>query len=233
MSDQLDNDWRDRAALVTKVAASLVPVVGGPLAELVTEVIPRLRQDRIVEYLRELDTRMASLEREKVESFFADAERIDLIESGGRLAARATSSERISRLAEIVFRGLKTEEASMVRRKRLIGLFGEIDDDEFLLLNAFGQSYAAPASEAWEMIERPPPAVIGSPPEQLDHAALYELGIERLLRLGLLMRRFGTVKRGEYPPFDAESGGFKSHVQISYLGRMLLREAGIDLPAGM
>ena len=43
MSDQLDNDWRDRAALVTKVAASLVPVVGGPLAELVTEVIPRLR----------------------------------------------------------------------------------------------------------------------------------------------------------------------------------------------
>ena len=52
MSDQLDNDWRDRAALVTKVAASLVPVVGGPLAELVTEIIPRLRQDRIVEYLR-------------------------------------------------------------------------------------------------------------------------------------------------------------------------------------
>ena len=65
MSDQLDNDWRDRAALVTKVAASLVPVVGGPLAELVTEVIPRLRQDRIVEYLRELDTRLATLEQEK------------------------------------------------------------------------------------------------------------------------------------------------------------------------
>ena len=138
MSDQLDNEWRDRAALVTKVAASLVPVVGSPLAELVTEVIPRLRQDRIVEYLRELDTRMASLEREKVEDFLGDAERIDLIESGGHHAARATSSERISRLAEIVFRGLKTDEVNLVRRKRLIGLFGEIDDDEFLLLNAYG-----------------------------------------------------------------------------------------------
>ena len=149
MSNQLDNDWRDRAAIVTKVAASLVPVVGGPLAELVTEVIPRLRQDRIVEYLRELDTRLTSLEREKADGFLADAERIDLIESGGHHAARATSSERISRLAEIVFRGLVTDEANLVRRKRLIGLFGEIDDDEFLLLNAYGQSYAAPASQAW------------------------------------------------------------------------------------
>ena len=83
MSDQLDNDWRDRAALVTKVAASLVPVVGGPLAELVTEAIPRLRQDRIVKYLRELDTRLATLERERVDSFLADAEKIDLIVNGG------------------------------------------------------------------------------------------------------------------------------------------------------
>ena len=43
----------------------------------------------------------------KVEGFLADAERVDLIESGGHHAARATSSERISRLAEIVFRGFE------------------------------------------------------------------------------------------------------------------------------
>ena len=150
MSDQLDSDWRDRAALVTKVAASLVPVVGGPLAEVVTEVIPRLRQDRIVEYLRELDARLAILEQENVDCFLASAEKIDLIESGGHLAARATSSERISRLAEIVFRGLKTDETNLVRRKRLLGLFGEIDDDEFLLLNAYGQSYGGEGSQAWD-----------------------------------------------------------------------------------
>lgn len=64
-----------------RVAASLVQVVAGPLAELVTEVIPRLRQIRIVEYLRELDSRMASLKREKVEGILADAGRVDLIES--------------------------------------------------------------------------------------------------------------------------------------------------------
>ena len=230
MSDSLDQDFRDRVALVTRIAASLVPVVGGPLAELVTEVIPRLRQERIVEYLRELDARLATLEREKVDGILEDSEKVDLIESGGHLAARATTSDRIKKIAEIVFRGLRADEASALRRKRLIGLFGEIDDDEFLILNAFGQSYCAPASEAWKMIDRPPPAIIGSPPEQWDDAKLYDLGTQNLLRLGLLERIYDTVERGEYPPFDPEAGGFKSRVQISHLGRMLLKEAGIDLP---
>ena len=106
MPDTLDNNWSDRAALVTKIAASLVPMVGGPLAELITEVIPRLRQDRIVEYLRQLAARIETLEKENVERISADVEKIDLIEAGGYLAARATTSDRILKIAEIVFRGL-------------------------------------------------------------------------------------------------------------------------------
>ena len=43
MSDQLDKNWRDNIALVTKTAASLVPVIGGPLAELISEAIPLYR----------------------------------------------------------------------------------------------------------------------------------------------------------------------------------------------
>ncbi len=72
--------------------------------------------------------------------------------------------------------------------------------------------------------------LLGSSPAQLDDVELYDLGTQNLLRLGLLERRYDTVKRGEYPPFDPEAGDFKSRVQISYLGRMLLKEAGIDLP---
>ena len=129
-----------------------------------------------------------------------------------------------------MFRGLGTDGTNLVRRKRLLGLFGEIDDDEFLLLNAYGQSYGGLGSGAWEAIDQPSPPVLGSSTEQLEDAKLYELGTQNLLRLGLLERNFGQVKRGEYPPFDAKAGGLKSRIEISYLGRILLREAGIDLP---
>ena len=230
MPDTLDNNWSDRAALITKIASSLVPMVGGPLAELITEVIPRLRQDRIVEYLRQLAARIETLEKENVERISADVEKIDLIEAGGYLAARATTSDRILKIAEIVFRGLGAEQTNFIRRKRLLGLFGAIDDDELLLLNAYGQSYGMPRSNAWDTVDRPPPAHFGSSAEDIDNVKLYEVGEQNLLRLGLLQRKFDNMKKGEYPPFDARSGGFKSRTEISHLGRMLLREVGIDLP---
>ena len=230
MSDQLDKNWRDNIALVTKAAASLVPVIGGPLAELITEAIPRLRQDRIVEYIRQLNARLETLKKEKVEHILTDVEKIDLIESGGFLAARATTSDRITKIAEIVFRGLREDEIDLIRRKRLLDLFGEIDDDEFLLLNAYGQSYGDLVSNAWDSVDQLRPPTMGSSQEEIDRSELYKLGEQNLLRLGLLRHNYGHVKKGEYPPFDAQTGGFKSRIDISPLGRMLLKEAGIDLP---
>ena len=112
----------------------------------------------------------------------------------------------------------------------MLGLFGEIDDDEFFLLSAYGNSHGGFGAQTWEAIDQPQPAHLGSSRDELDDAELYELGSQHLMRLGLLQRNFGQVKRGEYPPFDAKAGGFKSRIEISYLGRMLLREAGIDLP---
>ncbi len=229
MSDELDKNLRDYAALVTRIASSLVPFVGGALGEVIVETIPRLRQDRIVEYLRLLNERIDDLERQNVKRILADEERIDLIEAGGHLAARATTSERISRIVKVVFRGLCAEQANFIRRKRLLGLLAEIDDDEFSLLNAYGQPIDSGSSEVWDAVNRPPPAHLGSSAEDVDNEKLYELGKQNLLRLGLLERKFDSVKKGEYPPFDAKSGGFKSRIQISYLGKMLLKEVGINL----
>ena len=230
MSDELDRNWRDQTAFVTKIAVSSVPIFGGPLGELITLTIPRLRQERIVEYVRQLDDRVRDLEDKLVKLILDDVEKIDLIETGAYLAARATTSDRITRIIEVVFRGLCAEQTNTIRRKRLLGLLAEIDDDELLLLNAYGQSQGPMGPTAWDMIEKPPLAVLGASTDQLEDAKLYELGKQNLLRLGLLKQKFAHLKKGEYPPFDTRSGGFKSRPEISYLGRILLKEVGIDLP---
>ena len=71
---------------------------------------------------------------------------------------------------------------------------------------------------------------MGSSQEEIDRAELYDLGEQNLLRLGLLQRNYDSVETGEYPPFDVYKGEFESRIDISYLGEMLLKEAGIDLP---
>lgn len=234
MTDDLDDNWRDRLASGAKGAVSIVPLVGGPLGELVGEIIPGLRQDRVVQYLRSLAERVETLEEEKQQALFDDQERIDLVETGGHLAARATTSERIERIATIVFRGLSRDDVSIVRRKRLTQLLAQIDDDEMALLNAYGQTYGMSfdrtEKDPWDSINRPGPVHFGSTSDEFESSELFELGRDNLLRLGLIERKYQNVKKGEYPPFDAKSGGFKSRLEISYLGRMFLRELGIELP---
>lgn len=230
MSDDLDTNAKDRLVAATRGALAAVPFAGGLLGELVTEVIPGLRQDRIVAYLRLLEERVGAMEEANAKAALANPEKIDLIERGGFQAARATSRERIGQIVEVVARGLAADDADVIRRKRLMELLGEIDDDEAAILTAYGRSYAGGDRNAFDAISRPGPPHMSAGREVIEQNKLYDLGVDHLLRMGLLERRYGNIKKGEYPEFDSKTGGFKGQVQISYLGRMLLREMGIELP---
>lgn len=230
MSDELDTNAKDRLVAATRGALAAVPLAGGLLGELVTEVIPGLRQDRVVTYLRLLEQRVAAMEDAQAKAALVDPEKIDLIERGGFQAARATSPERIAHIVDVVARGLEAGEAEIIRRKRMMELLGEIDDDEVAILTAYGRSLGGGDRNAFGAISRPDPPHLGAGREVIDQNQLYELGKNHLLRMGLLERNYGNVKKGQLPEFDAKAGGFKGNVQISYLGRMLLREMGIELP---
>ncbi|PKP80383.1 MAG: hypothetical protein CVT79_16175 [Alphaproteobacteria bacterium HGW-Alphaproteobacteria-18] len=229
-NDALDRNTRDVLAAVAKGAVGAVPFVGGILSEIISEIIPGQRQDRLVKYLRLLEQRLSQLEQDKIDRAISDPERIDLFERGAHQAVRATTDKRIAQIVEIVFNGMSRDDADIVRRKRLAGLLDQLDNDEIAILNAYGQSYGSAGSDPWTEIPRPAPANMQSTTSEIDDDALFNLGQENLLRLGLLRRNFGTVKKGEYPPFDAKSGGFKARMEISYLGRLLLREIGLPSP---
>lgn len=230
MSDDLDTNAKDRLVAATRGALAAVPLAGGLLGELVTEVIPGLRQDRIVAYLRLLEERIAAMENVNAKKALANPDKIDLIERGGFQAARATSRERIGQIVQVVARGLAADDAEVIRRKRLIELLGEMDDDEAAILTAYGRSYAGGDRNAFDTISRPDPPHFGAGRAVIEQNQLYELGKDHLLRMGLLEQNHGMVQKGQLPEFNARAGGVKARVQISYLGRMLLREMGIELP---
>lgn len=229
--DGLDENLRDRLVTIGKGAVSLVPLAGGPLAEIVGAVIPGQRADRIAAYLRALAGRVDAFERDVQRAIAENAVKVDLIEEGGFQAARATSAERIDRIVEAVSRGLCEDDVDVIRRKRLLVIFGELDDDEVALLNAYGRSYGGGDEEdPFDRIDRPEPTHMQSSRADMDRERLYDAGREHLLRLDLLKRNYGNVRRGQLPEFDASKGDFKHNVEVSYLGRMLLGEIGMKTP---
>lgn len=228
--DKLDDNYRDQLAVIAKGAVSLVPLVGGPSAELIGVAIPNQRADRIAAYVRDLGARIEAMSEEVRKGIAANAAKLDLIVEGGYQSARALSEERVQRIAEAVSHGLEEHEADVVRRKRLIVMLGELDDDEVALLNAYGRSYAGYDRQAFERVNRPERAHMQSPPEALERDRLYEAGRDHLLRLELLKRNYSTVKKGEQPEFDRRTGHFQHTVEISFLGRLLLKEIGMPAP---
>lgn len=229
-NDGLDSDFRDQLVAIGKGVVGIVPVVGGTIAEILGAVIPQQRADRVTTYLRELNSKVENLAVEVRTALAANPEKIDLIEEGGYQAARATSSQRIEQIVEAVSNGLEADDADVVRRKRLLLLLGELDDDEINILNAYGRAYGGQDRDAFANINLPDPAHLQSSVEVIDQNQLYQAGRKHLLRLGLLRKNYGSVKKGQLPEFDAGEGDFKHRVEVSYLGRMVLREIGLGSP---
>lgn len=228
--DSLEDDLRDKLVAIGKGVAGTIPLVGGVLAEVVGMVIPGQRADRIAIYLRELASRVEDLSVEFRDGIASNAEKIDLIEEGGFQSARATSQNRIEQIVEAVSRGLSEDDADIIRRKRLLLILGELDSDEVNLLNAYGRSYGGMDRQAFDGINRPVSSHHQSPPSAIDQNNLYEIGKRHLVRLGLLKKNYGTVRKGEVPEFDAREGDFKHRLEVSPVGRILLREIGLETP---
>ena len=226
--DDLGEDEHDALAATGRAMSGLVPMFGGVIGELITKIIPDQRTERIVRYVRDLNTRLEAFEAD-LDAILAEPENIDLIEEGGFQAARATSWERVDKIATMVANGLRSEDADLVRRKRLTRLLGQLDDDELVLLNAYGQSYGGDRG-IWQMVNRPDPADLQSSRTEIDAEKLYEAGREHLLRLGLLRKNYRTPPRGQAPTFDTRKGDYEHSVEISYLGRLLLRHLDMASP---
>jgi hypothetical protein len=228
--DPLNDDYRDQLVAIGKGAVSLVPLVGGPLAEIIGAAIPNQRADRIAAYVRGLDTRIGQMAAELRAQLSSNAAKLDLIVEGGYQSARALSAERVEQITEAVSRGLAEDEADVIRRRRLLIMFGELDDDEVAMLNAYGRSYAGADRHAFASINRPDRVHMQSPPDAIERDRLYDAGKAHLLRLDLLKRNYGTVKKGQLPEFDGKSGEFKHTIEIAFLGRLLLKEIGMPTP---
>ena len=229
-ADDLDIHESDALAATGRALSGLIPMFGGVVGELITKVIPDQRTERIVAYVRNLNHRLDEI-GERLEAILQEPENVDLIEEGGFQAARATTDERINLIASLVAYGLAADDADVVRRKRLARLLGDLDNDEIALLDAYGQSYGGRGTrDPFEKVNRPKPSHMGSTVSEIDAEQLYEAGRDRLLRLGLLKKNYRNPPRGQAPSFDTRKGDYEHSIEVSYLGRLLLRFIGRPSP---
>jgi hypothetical protein len=219
----------DRTAAVVRSVISNIPFLGQPLSEIVTELIPNQRIERVEKYLLLLGKELEAL---KVSPDVAKApQNIDLIEDGAYQAVRSLSDDRKQYLARAVAVGIVEDEAEKIKAKRILALISELDDGDLLLLDSFNtdsqpESYRKRYMRYQKLApERP---VIGSPANVVERWSIHEASLARLERLSLLNNQIHVNMETKLPRFDQFSGKPEGYLSITALGRLVLSRIGLS-----
>ena len=224
--NNLEVKRNDRIASALKATLGAIPYLGPLAAEIVGNLIPNQRVERIVSFVRTLEAKIDPEERAKVEAKMLEEKSIDLMEDGFLQAARALSEERIEYIAALVKNGLTDRDAEHIAYKKLLSILAELNDIEVLILISYsgGIMQQQDFRRKHQGIVTEPLVHLGSSQEEVDKHAIYEAHKVNLAHLGLLKIRFQRPRRGESPEFDEQTGMMKSSgYDITDLGRLLLR----------
>jgi hypothetical protein len=190
---QLETNSRDRLVSVAKAAAGAFPFIGALVAETLDTVVPNLRLERVVSYLKTLEDRVVYLDNRMslFEKNLHTEKGIDIFEEGMIQASRSVSQERKERLARLVAKSLSAEEVRYEESRKLLNLYRELTDPEIVWLIFYSLNPVIGKGPHSEWIEKHPEIlkpisrVMGAPQEQRERAALQDSYKATLLRLGL------------------------------------------------
>ncbi|MFW6114130.1 MAG: hypothetical protein ACOC7K_00140 [bacterium] len=220
----------DIVASLAKGTTGMVPVIGPLVAEIVGNIIPNQRVERIVRFVQLLNERLSNLEQEVLNSKLKQPPVVDFLEDAFIQAARATSGERLEHIANVVANGISDGELNEAETKRMLWLLRQLNDSEIVVLRSrlatTREDYEADAEfqNTHAELLAPDATHMGSSEEEFEEAALKKSYRAHLHDLGLTRPRFKKPRRGELPEFDDKTGMMKSSgSDVTRLGKMLLR----------
>ena len=218
-NDNLDTSNRDLQITLAKGILGEFPL-GSLIGDLVGEIIPKQRMDRLVDYARRLNEKIISLEQE-IDSLKVDDDFIDLIEESFIHAARAKTEDRREYIVNIVKNGIEDDTVEFIESKYLLGLLSEINDIEILWLKSFTFRYKGEGAEFLELhneVLKPIALYNSSTAEDIKKGTLQLSYKEHLDRLGLAKAKYNTRMSGYEELVSCE---------ITLLGKMLLKNIGV------
>jgi len=137
---KLDSNLTDHLVSVVKGVVAAFPffdpIFGSLVSEVIGNLIPNQRLDRITEFLRQLEKSVNSL-GSRLEHFEKNVQTpngLSIFEEGLLQATRSASNKRKKRLARLVAYSLTADEVKYEETLKLLNLFRDITDPEVIWL---------------------------------------------------------------------------------------------------
>lgn len=232
MADDLKQDKTDALVATAKSVLGAVPFAGPLLSELVGNLIPNQRIDRLTKYVKELEVRLSNIDNQKIENALSSEEGIDLFEEGFVQASRSLTDDRRKYVANVVANGVDDETVEYSESKYILKLLQELNEQELIWLRFFMVPTIGGDEEfrnKHRNILDPVNAYIGSDERTIEKASLQDSYKEHLERIGLIRSHYRIDMDTGMPEFDKFSGKPSvSYRDLTPIGKMVLKQIGFD-----
>jgi hypothetical protein len=235
----IENRRTDLLVSTAKGLAGAIPLIGTMVGEVIDNLIPDQRQDRIIKFCRVLNEKLSNLEekqsnveiwQKELEERFKEEAFIDLFEDGLYQAVRALTDERKEYIAAILKNGLSQDKLNYIQQKKLLNLLEQLNDVEIIWLQDHALAHSNEFFEKHQNVLMPANNTIGSHQKEQDKHLIQKSYKAHLVNLGLLKIIFKKPKKGELPEFDGNTGMIKaSRHESTPLGRLLLKNMDLDI----
>lgn len=227
----LGNNKTDYAVALSKALSGIIPNYGSLVGELIGNIVPNQRIDRIAKYVKELDIKLSQIPIEKINNLFKNEEFIDLIEEGFYQASRALTDERRVYITNIILNGIEDINIELIQSKQLMKILSELNDIEIIWL----RYYLVPTISGDETFRNKNKNVLApiNRHKIKEEKDLVDLLIqnnykEHLERLNLVYQKIKINKDTQQPLFNRLTGKPEiGTVRITSLGNLLLKHIGL------
>lgn len=126
-------------AIVSAIHGSIggLPIIGNAATALIVGHIKNQRIDRLAEYVRIHEDKLAKLDFDKLEVLCKNPGFLDLSEDGYISALTANTEERKQYISSIVFNGIDENTISYLESRLLLSILKELNDIEIIWLRYF------------------------------------------------------------------------------------------------
>lgn len=231
MNEELKQNKIDVLASTARSIVGIAPFVGPLLTEIVDNVIPNQKIDRLTKFVIELEERFSHFEKDFVKGQINNENFTDLLEEGLKQASRAISDDRKKYIASIIENGLEQDQINFNETKYIMQLLEELNDIEIIwlryyLINTLGGDEEF--REKHKAILDPVRAYIGADQATIDKDALQNSYKEHLVRLKLIKPNYSFDNKTGQPEYDKFTKTQKiAYYSITSLGKLLLRYIGL------
>jgi hypothetical protein len=220
-----------------KSALGIVPYAGTFLGEIISNVIPNQRMDRVCKYLEILSKKVdEKLDDGQHREICNDKNLTLLFEKSIRFSSETNSIDKYNYYSEFIISSVKNKTTEQIQKERLLTILSELNEIEIVLIINYGLDLTLKQKNTNEFINKnreiiyPKPRYLNEPIEKGYAEKFNEQYNLNLERLGLISYEFVYDRVSKTPIIDEFTKQIKRKTpSLTTIGRLLFNFIGAEI----